>query len=180
MTLVRRIARPMLAAVFVAAGLDQLKHPGRTVPSVRPLLDKVRPTLGLPDDPELLVRANGVAMLGAGTLLALGRLPRLSSAVLAATVVPTTLATQPFWTEQDPEARARQKEQFLKNLGLLGGLLLASVDTEGRPGLAYRARMVGDSASRAARTTRREARHAARTAAREAKLKAVQAQHALG
>jgi putative oxidoreductase len=180
MTLVRRIARPMLAAMFVAGGLDQLKHPGRTVPAARPLLDKVRPTLGLPDDPELLVRANGVAMLGAGTLLAFGRLPRLASAVLAATVVPTTIAAHPFWSEQDPQARARQKEQFLKNLGLLGGLLLASVDTEGRPGLAYRARMVSDSASRAVRTTRREARHAARSAAREAKLKAVQAQHALG
>ena len=180
MTLVRRIARPMLAAMFVAGGLDQLKHPGRTVPSARPLIEKVGPTLGLPDDPELLVRANGAAMLGAGTLLALGRVPRLASAVLAATVVPTTIAAHPFWSEQDPEARARQKEQFLKNLGLLGGLLLASVDTAGRPGLAYRAHMVGDSAARAARTTRREARHAARTAAREAKLKVVQAQHAVG
>ncbi len=180
MTLVRRIARPMLAAMFVAGGLDQLKHPGRTVPSARPLIEKVGPTLGLPDDPELLVRANGAAMLGAGTLLALGRLPRIASMVLAVTVVPTTIVAHPFWSEQDPEARAQQKQQFLTNLGVLGGLLLASVDTEGKPGLAYRAHMVGDSASRAARTTRREARHAARAAAREAKLKAVRAQHALG
>ncbi len=180
MTLVRRIARPMLAAMFVAGGLDQLKHPGRTVPSARPLIEKVGPTLGLPDDPELLVRANGAAMLGAGTLLAMGRLPRIASTVLAATVIPTTVVAHPFWAEHDDAARARQREQFLKNLGLLGGLLLATVDTEGRPGIAYRARMVGNSASRAARTTRRQARHAARTAAREAKLKAVQAQHALG
>ena len=70
--------------------------------------------------------------------------------------------------------------QFLKNLGLLGGLLLAAVDTEGRPGLAYRAHLASDRAHRAVRTTRREARHATRAATREAKLKAVQAQHALG
>ena len=75
--------------------------------------------------------------------------------------------------------RERQKVQFLKNLGLLGGLLLAAVDTEGKPGLAYRAHLASDSAHRAVRTTRREARHAARAAARETKLKAVQAQHAL-
>ncbi|HET6966678.1 MAG TPA: DoxX family protein, partial [Ornithinibacter sp.] len=179
MTLVRRVARPMLAAMFVVGGLDQLKHPGRTADTARPLVEKLAPTVGLPDDTELLVRANGVAMVTAGTLLALGRLPRIASGVLAATIVPTTVAAHAFWNEQDPEVRARQKVQFLKNLGLLGGLLLAAVDTEGRPGLAYRAKLVGDSAHRAARTTRREARHAAHAAAREAKLKAVQAQHAL-
>ena len=179
MTLVRRVARPMLAAMFVVGGLDQLKHPGRKVDTARPLVEKVGPAIGLPDDPELLVRANGATMVGAGSLLALGRLPRIACTVLAATVVPTTLAAHAFWQEQDPEVRAQQRVQFLKNLGLLGGLLLAAVDTEGRPGLAYRAKLVGHSASRAARTTRREARHAAHAAAREAKLKAVQAQHAI-
>ena len=180
MTLVRRVARPMLAAMFVVGGLDQLKHPGRKADTARPLVEKLAPAVGLPDDTELLVRANGIAMVTAGSLLALGRLPRLASGVLAATVLPTTLAAHPFWSEKDPEVRAQQRVQFLKNLGLLGGLLLAAVDTEGKPGLAYRAHMVSDSAHRAARTTRREARHAARAAAREAKLKAVQAQHALG
>ena len=100
--------------------------------------------------------------------------------MLAATVVPTTMSAHLFWKEQDPQVRAQQKVQFLKNLGLLGGLLLAAVDTEGRPGLAYRAHMVGDSAQRTARQTRREAKHLAHSAAREAKLKAVQAQHAIG
>jgi uncharacterized membrane protein YphA (DoxX/SURF4 family) len=180
MTLVRRVARPLLAAMFVVGGLDQLKHPSRKTDTAGPLVDKVAPVIGLPDDTELLVRANGAAMVGAGSLLALGRLPRLASTVLAATLVPTTIAAHSYWNEQDPQVRAQQKVQFLKNLGLLGGLLLAAVDTEGRPGLAYRAHMVGESAHRAARQTRREARHMARAAAREAKLKAVQAQHAIG
>jgi putative oxidoreductase len=180
MTLVRRVARPMLAAMFVVGGLDQLKHPGAKADTARPLVEKLAPAVGLPDDTELLVRANGAAMVGAGALLALGRLPRIASTVLAATLVPTTVAAHSFWNEQDPKVRAQQRTQFLKNLGLLGGLLLAAVDTEGRPGLAYRAHMVNDSAHRAARQTRREARHVAHAAAREAKLKAVQAQHALG
>jgi putative oxidoreductase len=178
--LVRRVARPLLAAMFVVGGLDQLKHPGRKVDTAGPLVEKVGPAIGLPDDPELLVRANGAAMVGAGSLLALGRLPRLASTVLAATLVPTTIAAHSFWQEQDPQVRAQQRTQFLKNLGLLGGLLLAAVDTEGKPGLAYRAHMVNDSAHRTARQTRREARHLAHAAAREAKLKAVQAQHAIG
>jgi uncharacterized membrane protein YphA (DoxX/SURF4 family) len=170
----------MLAAMFVVGGLDQLKHPSTKADTARPLVEKLAPAIGLPDDTELLVRANGAAMVGAGALLALGRLPRLASTVLAATLVPTTVAAHSFWNEQDPKVRAQQKVQFFKNVSLLGGLLIAAVDTAGKPGLAYRAHMVNDSAHRTARQTRREARHLAHAAAREAKLKAVQAQHAIG
>jgi uncharacterized membrane protein YphA (DoxX/SURF4 family) len=170
----------MLAAMFVVGGLDQLKHPGRKVDTARPLVEKIAPAIGLPEDTELLVRANGAVMVGAGSLLALGWLPRIASAALAATLVPTTIAAHSYWQEQDPEVKARQRTQFLKNLGLLGGLLLAAVDTEGKPGLAYRAHMVNESAHRTARQTRREARHLAHSAAREAKLKAAQAHNAIG
>jgi putative oxidoreductase len=50
---------------------------------------------------------------------------------------------------------------------MLGGLIIAAVDTEGRPGVAWRAR-------RAAKDARREASHLAATARREAKLAAAQ------
>ncbi len=179
MTLVRRVARPMLAAMFVVGGLDQLKHPGRKAETARPLVERVGPRIGLPDDTEMLVRANGAAMVGAGALLALGRLPRVASTVLAATLVPTTLAAHAFWEKKDPAERERHKVQFLKNVGLLGGLLLAAVDTEGKPGLVYRARLAGESAQRVARSTRREARHVAHAARREARLQAARAHHAV-
>ena len=57
--------------------------------------------------------------------------------MLAASLVPTTLAGHPFWA-MPKEERAAHQTHFLKNLGLLGGLLLAAADTEGRPGLKYR------------------------------------------
>ena len=179
MSLVRRIARPMLASMFVAGGVDQLKRPAAKSEVAGPVVEKVAPLLRLPEDTELLVRANGVVMVGAGTMLALGRFPRLSATLLAATLVPTTVAAHRYWEEEDPEVRAQQRIQFLKNLGLLGGVLLAAVDTEGRPGLAYRAHLASESAQRTARTTKREAQHKVRTATTEAKLKAAQAQHAL-
>ncbi|MGB7820341.1 MAG: DoxX family protein [Ornithinibacter sp.] len=179
MTLVRRVARPMLAAIFVSGGLDQFRHPSSKADAARPVVQRIAPKVGLPDDTELLVRASGLTMVGAGTMLALGWFPRVAAGVLAVSLVPATLAGHPYWREQDPEVRAKQRTQFLKNVGLLGGLVLAAVDTEGRPGLAYRAHMASDSVHRAARTTRREARHAAHTASREARLKAAQAQHAL-
>jgi uncharacterized membrane protein YphA (DoxX/SURF4 family) len=168
----------MLAAMFVVGGLDQLKHPGAKAKAARPVLE-LASKVGLPDDPELLVRANGVAMVGGGALLATGHVPRIASTILAGSLLPTTVAAHPFWNESDPQKRAQQKVQFLKNLGLLGGLLLAAVDTAGKPGLAYRAHLASESAHRTARTTKREARHAARAARREARLKAAQAQNAL-
>jgi len=178
MTLVRRVARPMLAAVFVVQGLENLRHPSALRDRVAPLARRLAP-LGLPDDPELLVRANSAAMVGGGVLLAAGRVPRLASLVLAGSMAPTTYVGHPFWAVSDPATRRTQRIQFLKNVGLIGGLLLAAVDTEGRPGLAYRAGLAGDSARRAGRRVRREAKHAARAARREAKLAATQAHDAL-
>ena len=106
----------------------------------------------------------GVHIAG-GLALATGRAPRLSALALAATLVPTTVAGHRFWEESDPAAKAQQKTHFFKNVSMLGGLLLASVDTEGRPGLAWRAR-------HAASHVRREARHLGKSARREAKLAA--------
>jgi uncharacterized membrane protein YphA (DoxX/SURF4 family) len=178
MSLVRRVARPMLAAIFVVQGLDQLRHPGPKAARIEGFAEKLAP-LGVPDDPELLVRANGATMIGGGALLATGNLPRLAALALAGSLVPTTYAAHAFWAESEPAAKSAQRIQFLKNIGLLGGLLLAVVDTEGRPGVAYRLGMAGDSAKRAARLTRREAKHAAHAARREARLAAAQAHDAL-
>ncbi len=179
MSVVRRIARPMLASVFVVSGLNALRHPGPMATRAEPLVSSLAEPLGLPNDPELLVRANGATMLAGGSLLALGRIPRISALALAASLVPTTVAGHAFWDDTDPAARAQNRTQFLKNLGLLGGLLLAAVDTEGRPGLAYRARMLGDSTRRTALSARKDARYAVHTARREARLKVAHATDAL-
>jgi uncharacterized membrane protein YphA (DoxX/SURF4 family) len=134
---------------------------------VVPLAEKAAPQLPIPSDPATLVRINGAAQLGAGLLLATGRAPRLASTVLAASLVPTTAAGHRFWEEEDPGMRANQKIHFFKNVSMLGGLMIAAVDTEGKPGVAWRAR-------RAASDARREAKHLAASARREAKLAAAQ------
>src|SRR6478672_5023575 len=124
MTVVRRLARPMLAATFVKGGLASLRHPPARAEIAAPVIHARADPVGLPDDAELLVRANGDAMVAAGILFGLGGLPRLSAVVLAASLVPTTYAGHAFWQEKDQAKRAAQTTHFLKNLGLLGGLLL--------------------------------------------------------
>jgi putative oxidoreductase len=172
MTVVRRLARPMLAAAFISGGVDALRNPGSKVPAA----EGVAPTIAakipyLPEDTEQLVKINAAAQVGAGLLLSLGRLPRLSSLVLALSVIPTTLAGHRFWEEDDPVTRKQQRLHFLKNLGLLGGLMLAAVDTEGRPGLAWRAQHVTHHAARSSHRARRTAQREARLAAHATRAK---------
>jgi len=173
MTVVRRLARPMLASTFIVGGLDALRNPKSKVGAA----EDVGPTIAahlpyLPEDTEQLVKINGAAQVGAGVLLALGRFPRLSATVLVGSIVPTTLAGHRFWEiDDDPTRRAQQKIHFFKNLGLLGGLMLAAVDTEGRPGLAWRAQHAGHHVVDTSRHTRKLARLEAKLAARSARDK---------
>jgi putative oxidoreductase len=104
------------------------------------------PHVDIPTDPELLTKVNGGVMVGAGLLLAIGKLPRLSAAALAATIVPTTLAGHRFWEIDDPDEKTAQQIHFMKNLALLGGLALASQDTAGQPSLTWKARHAGEAA----------------------------------
>jgi hypothetical protein len=63
---------------------------------------------------------------------------------------------------------------FLKNLGLLGGLLLAAADTQGKPSIGYRTSHAVDRSQRslehAVGRSRRSMKRAVRTARREAKI----------
>ena len=119
----------MLAAIFVVAGSATLLDPKRVAPKaepvVTPLADKVP---GVPADPEKAVQLNSAVQVAAGTTLGLGLLPRISALALAGSLVPTTLAGHRFWDVEDPADRAQQRIQFLKNLAMFGGLLLAATD----------------------------------------------------
>ncbi|MCK0111120.1 DoxX family protein [Ornithinimicrobium sp. F0845] len=143
----RKLARPLLASAFITRGIDALQHPGSRIPAAQKFSESVAEPLGVPGDPELLVRVNGAVMAGAGTLLALGKFPRVAGAALALSLVPATFFEHRFWEESDPEAKAEEKKQFFGNLGLLGGVLLASLDTAGNPGLVWRTKNAAHIAS---------------------------------
>ena len=109
------VARALMAGIFIHGGWNAFKEPAKRA--------KQAEALGLPK-PERMVQANGLAMAAGGAALALGIVPRAAAAGLIASLVPTTLAGHRFWEEEDPQARRMQLTQFLKNLGLMGGLVL--------------------------------------------------------
>ncbi len=124
----RPAARALTGSTYILLGFDALRAPGVRVELAGPVLAAIRARVPLPDDDELLVRANAAVQVAAGAMLALGRPPRLSAAVLAASLVPTTLAGHPYWTIEDPAERKQQRIHFHKNMALIGGLLLAVLD----------------------------------------------------
>ncbi len=146
MPLSHRLARSFIAPMFITGGLDAVRNPNDKAKAVEKVAGQLS-AFGLPEDTVQLVRLNGAVQLAAGSLLAIGRVPRLASVALAASLVPTTLAGHRFWEETDPAAKADQRMQFLKNLAMLGGLLLAALDTNGAPSLRWRAKKAAGKAT---------------------------------
>lgn len=131
--LIRRIARPLLSAAIVGEGVNALRRAEERAEERTEF--------------ESLVRVNAALQIGVGAMLASGRLPRLSSTALSGSVLPTMLNSYAFWDEQDPIIRAVKRAGFLKSLGLLGGLMIAAVDTEAKPSMGWRARRAAKRAS---------------------------------
>jgi putative oxidoreductase len=141
MALSRRIARPLLASIFVVGGWDALWNPAGKAKKAEPVTEPLSESVGVDQlNAETLVRINGAVQIAGGVLLGAGKYRRIAALVLIGSIVPTTYAGHRFWEESDPTTRAQQKIHFLKNLGLLGGLILAAFDTEGEPSLGWRAK----------------------------------------
>jgi uncharacterized membrane protein YphA (DoxX/SURF4 family) len=145
----------MLSSVFVFSGFRSLRNPDAAAPLAEAFLEKAKSVLPqplsdlVPTDGATAVRINAAVHVVGGLMLSTGRMPRLSSLTLAASMVPTTFAGHAFWTYDDPAARSQHQTQFFKNLALMGGLLIAAVDTEGKPSVAWRTRAAAHQAGEA-------------------------------
>lgn len=139
MSPIRFLARPMLAAGYISNGVDRLRRPEAATASIGPLLNMARKRIDVPIDAPTLARATGAAQVAAGSLLAIGRFPRVSATILVGTYLLDTvgerIAADKTTSKDDKRART---ERTLIRTSMLGGALLASVDTAGKPGLWWR------------------------------------------
>lgn len=174
--MLRTLARPLLASAFIAGGIHAYRSPSGAAQAAKPLIDR---TLGsrtgslpewVPTDPETLVKLDAAVKVAAGGMLASGKFTRLAALALAGSAVPTTLAGHPFWQYEDTEQRNAQFMQFTKNASMLGGLLFAVLDTEGKPSLGWRTRRAADKVHRKANKATSKATKKAHKAAGHARL----------
>jgi putative oxidoreductase len=109
------LPRALLAGIFLDGGFRTFQDAEKkTAPAEN---------LNLPN-PEQMVRFDSAAKVVGGAAMVLGILPRLAATGLAISLIPTTLGAHRFWEVPDPGQRTMQMTQFLKNAGLLGGLLM--------------------------------------------------------
>jgi len=116
------LARILLMILFVLSGWSKLTGFEGTVGYMT--------SLGAPV--PMLAAAIAVIMeLLVGILLILGFYTRPLALLFALFVLGTALIGHPFWNMVEPE-RSANMTQFLKNLGIIGGLLLLTLSGAGR------------------------------------------------
>jgi len=121
MSMTRSLSHLLLSGIFITGGADAFLKPG-------PRTQKVD-AAGIPE-PEQAVRLNGATMVIGGIALALGIAPKLAATILIGSLVPTTLVGHAFWKEKDAAGRKNQLTQFMKNLGLMAGLVLVLLERD--------------------------------------------------
>ena len=152
--MIRKLARPMLASVYIVDGVQTLRDPNVNKESTKALLEKVRGAIpreyrGLvPNDPKTAAQVVGGIKAGAGSLFAIGKLPRTSAALLAATAIPSIIGRNAFWEADESSEKKRRQTGALTDIALAGGVLLATVDTAGKPGLQWRAQQAARTAKK--------------------------------
>ncbi len=144
----------MLSAVFISRGVESLRSPKPAADATRQTLDglsKLPDPVGtnVPSDAETVAKVNAAVQIGGGLLLATGKFPRIASIALAASVVPGSLGGNAFWNQSDPQRKSEERKAFITDISLLGGLIIAAVDTEGKPSLGWRGRRAAHKVSEA-------------------------------
>ncbi|EMY34005.1 membrane protein [Arthrobacter crystallopoietes BAB-32] len=182
MTIVRLVARPLLATSYVAAGVERLRNTASTAQALQPCLDQAASAFPsaapLAGKSKLLAQVVGATQIGAGLLLGLGKFSRLAAVLLAgATAVNAYVEYQ---SEADTaEGKRSRRNQLLKNGSLIGAALLAAVDTNGRPGLLWRAEHLAADARKSVKSISKDTRRNAAALNKDSRRQLGKAERAL-
>ena len=108
------IGRILLGAIFIVSGIAKLTDTATTAGYMT--------AQGIPQAHALAIFA-GICELAGGIALATGFLSRLAALGLFLFLIPTTLIFHNFWALDGANAKL-QMVNFMKNLSIMGGLLL--------------------------------------------------------
>lgn len=114
-TYVPPVARLLLAFIFLTAGINKLMDFNGTL--------EYMAQNGMTNSTGVLLAGAIVFLLAGSVSLILGYHARIGAALLILFLIPTTLIFHAFWAVPQEQAQL-QTIQFMKNLSLLGGLLL--------------------------------------------------------
>jgi putative oxidoreductase len=114
------LGRIVFGGFFLYNGINHLRESKAMAPYAQ--------SKGVPA-PELAVILSGLSLLFGGTSLLLGIKPRLGAMAILGFLAGVSPVMHNFWTIDDPENRANEMINFMKNMALAGGALaLMGVD----------------------------------------------------
>lgn len=125
------VGRCLLAAIFIVSGTAKLTDLPGTVAHMT--------QAGIPYANTLALVAGAAEILG-GLAIAVGFLTRAAALGLILFMIPTTLVFHAFWNFTG-EQRLPQMVNFMKNLGIIGGLAVLMAQGPGRISLDRRIRV---------------------------------------
>ena len=117
------LARVCLAFIFLYEAYDSIFYFQETKAKMA--------TYGLTWNPNFLLVSAIVILLLGGTLLLIGYRTSFGVFLLMLYWIPLTLVIHSFWNDPEPEKRL-QAILFMKNIAILGGLLMVYVNDSGR------------------------------------------------
>lgn len=74
--------------------------------------------------PAIAQGATGLMLLSGGLSIVFGLYPSIGIVLLIAFLVPVSLMMHNFWNIEDPQSRMADKINFMKNMALVGALLM--------------------------------------------------------
>lgn len=148
MSLLRFIARSLVAGAFIADGVKKFTQPADAAADAEAFTAKVTPLVQravpaaysswVPEKAETWVRLTGGAQILGGVMFATGVGRRLGALILAKSSILNIAIACPG-KGASKEERAAARPEVLTQLALLGSTLLAAQDLQGKPSLAWRA-----------------------------------------
>jgi len=108
------VGRIIFGGFFIMSGINHFTNAG--------MMSGYAKSKNVPA-PYLAVVGTGVMLVLGGLSVLLGLFPVLGLILLIVFLVPTSVLIHNFWTVQDPQARAAEQVNFLKNLALTGAAL---------------------------------------------------------
>ncbi len=124
--MMRSLARPLLASWFVYGGVRDALEPQARTAAAEPVFGPLLKDAGVDVPMETLVRVHSAATAATAAILALSKTPRSAGVALTGLAAVTVATAPPFWRLPEGEDRDAALDQFMKNLSLLGGAMLAA------------------------------------------------------
>ena len=110
------LGRIMLCTIFLMSAV------GNKIPNFGGVAQSMA-SEGVPA-PQLMLAGAIVFLIAGGLSVVLGYKARIGAALLLVFLVLATYYFHDFWTISDPKAQQEQMIQFMKNLALMGAMLL--------------------------------------------------------